>query len=436
MSVDLRSNRVLSLVIFAAVLGVLHRIDLLHTFRSYRTFMLIALGLFLFSLVQLLLSWWDKRHEITPEQQVELDQLNVVVNIPVYNEDPPLLDRALFAVFGQTRLPNHVEVVDDGSKVDYTEVREYWMENHPAGVKFTWARQENRGKKRAQAVTFAHVTDADIYVTLDSDSTLEYRAIDEALKPFVDPKVQSVAGLELAYNYKRNAVTRVNAVRSLVWQLITCTAQSVFGDVLVNRGTFAAYRGALIRENLENYVDETFFGYHIELGDDAALTLFARGRGKAVQQTTAVQFAMYPETLSHHVRQWIRWMRGLTIRTFWRLKYLPWRSYGWIYTVINLWMFFATTAIIAIVVASWPNSETYAVSALIFGSLWGIVMGMRVFAVKRSDESRWTRFGQLLLYPVALVWVLLVLRPLRFVGIFGCLRQGWGTRKDVEVFAK
>ncbi len=37
------------------------------------------------------------------------------------------------------------------------------------------------------------------------------------------------------------------------------------------------------------------------------------------------------------------------------------------------------------------------------------------------------------LMPVAAVWYLLVLRQIRFYGIATCYRQGWVTRKKVEV---
>lgn len=173
---------------------------------------------------------------MTPAQQARLNRLKVTVNIPVYNEDPLIPDRALYALFTQTLLPDRVEVVDDGSTRDYSEVRAYWQQHHPSAVEFSWVWQPNQGKKRAQARTFT-TADADIFVTLDSDTTLERSALREGLKPFADRRVQSVAGVELAWNYRKNWLTRLNSTRSLIWQMLSCSAQSVAGDVLVNRGT-------------------------------------------------------------------------------------------------------------------------------------------------------------------------------------------------------
>jgi glycosyltransferase involved in cell wall biosynthesis len=323
-------------LVVGSALGVWRRTDLYIAYQHAHLLMGTLAVLFALTLIQFAIAMLERPFAVTPAQQARVDRLRVTVNVPVYNEDPLILDRALYALFAQTRLPNRVEVVDDGSTRDYSQIRSYWEQHHPSTVRFSWAWQPNQGKKRAQARTFA-ADDADIFVTVDSDTALERHALSEGLKPFADRQVQSVAGVELAWNHRENWLTRLNSTRSLIWQMLSCSAQSVFGDVLVNRGTFALYRAPVIRENLRAYVDETFFGRRVDLGDDAALTLFARARGRAVQQPSAIQFAMYPDTLSHHFRQWTRWMRGSTIRTFWRIRYLGMGSYSWWFTVINLW---------------------------------------------------------------------------------------------------
>ena len=101
--------------------------------------------------------------------------------------------------------------------------------------------------------------------------------------------------------------------------LSTWGAQSELGDVLVNRGPFALYWAQNIREIVYAYTHETFIGkLPIILGDDAALTLFSRDRGRTVQQVNAFCYAMHPETFRQHFKQWTRWMRGSIIRDCWR----------------------------------------------------------------------------------------------------------------------
>jgi hyaluronan synthase len=417
-------------VVFVAEL--LHHLDIIATHRADRVLMLIWTGTFALSIVQLAISWRDRPRTVTERQQRNLDRLRITVNIPVYNEDPELIDRALFALFRQTRLPSRVQVVDDGSGVDYSEIIEYWHAHHPESVDFSWVRQENRGKRHAQARTFYGDT-ADVFITLDSDTALERHAVEEGLKPFADPRVQSVAGLELAFNQNSNWLTRVNGVRQLAWQLSACAAQSVMGNVLVNRGTYALYRADVVRDNLDNYLAENFFGHNVRFGDDSLLTTFALGRGRAVQQTSAVQLTMYPENLDHHLRQWARWMRSSTIRTFWRIRHLSLSSYGWWITVINLWLFFASTIASIAAIAMWPVAHQFILDAVAAPVIWMYLTCVRNFIVDRSDETLADQLDTFVLVPIAFAWLLAVLKPLRLWGMSTCWRTGWGTRAKVEV---
>lgn len=416
-----------------AAVGVFRHGDFFLLYKADRLLMGLWAVVFMLTVAQWFMSWRERPATVSRRGMAYLDTLVVAVNVPVYNEDRAVLDRCLYALFSQTRLPDIVEVVDDGSAVDYSDVRSYWLRHCPRGTRLYWVRQENRGKKQAQARTFSSVR-ADILVTLDSDTALERRAIQEGLKPFADRRVQSVAGLELAYNHHRNWLTRLSGTRSLIWQLLSCSAQSIFGDVLVNRGTFALYRAAVIQDNLDAYLYETFFGNPVHLGDDAALTLFARGRGRAVQQPSAIQLAMYPESLSHLFRQWTRWMRGSTVRTFWRIRYLPIMSWSWWFTVISLWTFLASTGAVVAAAVEWHSSRAYVLTTLLATGVCAFAQAVRIFSVVRSDESWFGRFRSFLLSPFVGVWVLFVLRPLRFYGICTCMRQGWVTRtKKVEV---
>ena len=418
--------------VIGAAIGIWRRADLYVAYERAHLLMGTLAVLFVLTLIQLAVAMFERPYTLTPARQARVDRLKVTVNIPVYNEDPLILDRALYALFTQTLLPDRVEVVDDGSTRDYSEVRAYWQQHHPSAVEFSWVWQPNQGKKRAQARTFT-TADADIFVTLDSDTALERSALREGLKPFADRRVQSVAGIELAWNYRKNWLTRLNSTRSLIWQMLSCSAQSVAGDVLVNRGTFALYRAAVIRDNIDAYVDEAFFGRPVDLGDDAALTLFAQARGRAVQQPSAIQFAMYPDTLSHHFRQWTRWMRGSTIRTFWRIRYLRILSYSWWFTVINLWTFGAATATIIVCVALWPQSRFFAATTAIASIGWSYAMAVRMFAIIRSDEPWPARLISFAITPAVVAWSTFVLRPLRLYGIATCLHQKWVTRHVVEV---
>lgn len=66
----------------------------------------------------------------------------------------------------------------------------------------------------------------------------------------------------------------------------------------------------------------------VTFSDDSLLTLYALVRGRVVQQPTAVVFTAMPEELGHHLRQYLRWMRGSSLRSRWRVRYLPARQTG------------------------------------------------------------------------------------------------------------
>jgi hyaluronan synthase len=403
--------------------------------RAYLPLLPLWALTFTLSTLPLFICWADRPYTVTPRQRRQLAGLRVVVAVPVYNEDPGLLDRCLWSLANSSRPPDVIHVVEDGPSVDYSMLREHWLAHCPA-VQWT-VLPSNVGKKRAQSVVFTSHPDADIFITVDSDTTLEHRAIEEGLKPFADPGVASVAGIEEVHNKRANWLTMAAAARNTYSQLVSWSTQSVFGDVLINRGTFALYRASVIREIVPAYVGETFLGHPIKLGDDSMLTLFSRARGRTVQQVTAFSMPMYPERLSHHLRQWTRWSRGGSIRNYWRVRYLPVRSWGWWWTVLSLYYTIGSLALPVFFALTWPHSAHLLAFLLLSVIIWAYGASPHVLRVRREGETAWFRLGTMLAYPAGLLWSFYCLRPVRLYGIVTCLRQGWVTRQDgVEVTAE
>lgn len=434
-TVEIRAIRKSFFLVFAVLvlaIGAIRHVNFVVEFAGYHVLMISWATVFLLAVIQWLIAFLEYPYTGSPERY---RPLKVVVALPVWNEDRATLDRVLYSLAIQTRPPDIVHVVDDGStKVKYDDIIQHWKRDPVLGERLIWQWQRNAGKKHAQAACFAAHPDADIFVTVDSDTTLAPNAIEEGIKPFAVPDVQSVAGLELAWNQTKNSLTLMTSARTLSWQLLSCAAQNVAGgDVTVNRGTYALYRGDLIRETLPAYLNETFLGRPVKLGDDAALTLFAQRRGKAVQQPTAACLSMYPEDLGHHFRQWTRWMRGSTIRTCWRLRYLDLTSYSWWFTVISTWTFLASIGVTTAIILTWPRSMEYMAASIIAMIVWAILMALRTTTVRRSDQTWVDRLLLVVMAPAAAAWVTLVLRPVRIYGIATFLRQGWVTRSEVEI---
>ncbi len=398
-------------------------------------FALIFTMAFLILAWQMMLAFVERPKAISERDARMLAHLNLTVNVPVYNEDPALLAGCLVSLFSQSRLPDHIFVVDDGStKADYSLVRrEFKAVAHYLGVRATWLKTPNRGKRHAQGETVKITPEADIYVTVDSDAILDYQAIEEVIKPFADPGVQSVAGLVCAANNQKNLLTRFTDLWFVVGQLVDRSSLSAMGAVLVNSGVLAAYRADVIRDNLNSYLNETFFGRRVEFSDDSMLTIFALLRGKAVQQPTAFAFTAMPENLQHHLRQYIRWMRGAFIRTWWRFKYLPLSSYAYWGHLLGWIQMMVSTAIFVTLFVIGPATGNFSPYYIVIPLLVGYGQSLRYLTFRRRDERFRSQLLTWFLSPVASLWAFFVLRFVRWYAMCTCLKTGWGTRQDVEV---
>ncbi|MFD8771474.1 glycosyltransferase [Streptomyces sp. NPDC059916] len=402
--------------------------------RTASRLSLVWLALFFVFLAQTLMYHLERPRRLTPRLSRQLDELHVSILVPVYNEDPGYLKLGLESFLRQTRLPNSVHIVDDGStSSDYADVRAWWHRAAAeAGVTSTWQRVPNGGKRHAQAHAVRVSPEADIYITCDSDSCFAPNAVAEALAPFTRPRVQSVAGIVIATNNRANLFARITDLWFTTTQLVDRSGQSAVGAVMVNSGPLAAYRAGIIRDNLGSYLNETFMGRPVMFSDDSLLTLYAQERGLTVQQPSAVVFTAMPEKWSHFSRMYLRWMRGSTIRSVWRMRYLSMaRPAFWLHMLrwfqmflvqmVTVWLLFVEP----IAFDNLPPATMLWVPFLI-----GWAQGLRYLGVIRSDERIRSRALTWLLMPLAIVMAWTVLRWLRWYGIATCARTGWGTRQN------
>lgn len=407
-------------------------------YQQFKPFFLLFGGLFFFQLVLATFSGSFRARSQAETDRADLTR--VIVVVPVYNESETSLREGLESFFYQTHLPAEIHIVDDGSRDDYVDLQNWFLSRASAmEIAATWTKQPNAGKRMAQDTAFSKITDATnaIIVTIDSDGVLAPDAIEKGLIPFRDPQVQSVAGIVVAKNAQDNALARFTDLIFVAGQqLIDRAAMSVFGNVLVNSGGLAFYRPEVIADaRASGYVSERFFGREIQFSDDSYLTLFALMRGKTVQQTSTFVFADMPVTFSHHIRQQLRWNRGSFIRSWWRLRHLKVWSYGFIRQVLGYVVFFSMMVIILqifvlepLVSGSLPPWQFFVIPILL-----AFVQNTRYFSVRRNDMSLRSQIGTYLLTPVAVLWSLFVLRPLRLWGFATCLKTGWNTRTSVEI---
>lgn len=388
-------------------------------------------------------SWFERPIRVPAGARSVVESLRITVQVPVYNEDERALRACLESLLTQSRLPGRIAVVDDGSKADadggipYRTTRDWLAERGRAlGIDVTWSRTVNRGKRHAQMHALTD-DDADVFVTLDSDSVLDSRALEEGVKPFADTRVMSVAGSILVLNSRSNALTALISILYVPFTRGFRSAQSILGSVTVNSGTLAFYRAQVVRKHADAYPRERFAGREMQMNDDSMLTMYALLEGRTVHQPSSFAFTLVPETWTHYRKQALRWMRGTFIRTLWWLRYMPlsrppfWMALAEISQLVLALLF--GTIIVWSVIAQ-PAAGRLVVSAIFVALLMNYLIALRFFSVARSDESTAFRLLVFALAPVAGMWRLLVLRPMQLYAIATCRRvSSWGTRDDVEV---
>lgn len=358
--------------------------------------------------------------------------------IPVYNEDTTTFARVLESISNQSHRPDHIYVVEDGSREDLAcrAAFEEWAASQQSdGIVARYHYQQNAGKREAQAVAFRSLMDdTDVFITIDSDTVLDPHAIEEGLRPFADDSVMSVAGLLLDLNRSKWRV-RVLGLGFVSSFTNGRAAWSAWKGVAVNCGGLAFYRTEVVRENLVDYLTQRVFGKLAKFGDDRMLTQFATLHGKTVFQETSAAYTLMPDRFSHLTRQRVRWWKSFWWGGLWILRHQsPARSVWWL--VLSQYITFLLNAVVfpaCLIVypiiegrLPWP--------LLIYIALLSYLRSARTLVIRRPDVSGLRQFLEFLVLAPLSSLLMIYLGPLLQYWALVTLRSSaWGTRKQVEV---
>ncbi len=361
--------------------------------------------------------------------------VRAAVVVPLYNEDPGAFAACLDSLRAQTRRPDEVWVVDDGSTSDTCArlARQRQAAFAAAGVVLHVARfPVNRGKRHAQAHAFRR-SGADVFVTVDSDTVLDPHALAEGLKPFRDPRVMAATGRVRALNATANLLTRLIDLRYANAFLYERAAYSALGAVLCCCGSLSFYRSRIVQQNLADFVHQRFLGVEVHYGDDRRLTNYALREGRVVFQATCLGHTAVPERFGHWLRQQLRWNKSFIRETWWCLtRFRPW-SWPWVLSALELttWVAMSVALVFALVVRS---GEAGLAALWFYGANAAFLAYARsVRYIGEPDLPLARQIGVFLLAPLYAVVHVFVLIPLRLVAFATLRRTGWGTRSTVEV---
>jgi hyaluronan synthase len=373
-----------------------------------------------------------------PVRGESADSYYVAAVITVHNEDPETFRRCLESLLLQTRRPDVLTIVDDGSAardcLDLAHASRREFEELGTMLSVVHFRQ-NRGKRQGLAAGFRRAWDADLYVCIDSDTELKFDAIEKSLRYFADPRVQAVTGWVLAANWNSNLLTRLIDLRYANAFLCERAAYSQLGSVLCACGSLALYRGSAVRKYLDDFLTQQFLGLPCTYGDDRRLTYYCLREGQVRLAANAIAWTVVPETMGHFLRQQLRWSKSFLRESWEMLTSMPLRRVCWWLTCLEIttWVTF-TTMLLYVMLMRPLVSGHISVTSYLTATL--LLSYARSGHYLRSDHPHCNRFDRIITYALAPVYGLIhivLLLPLRFVAVFTLRDNSWGTRSQVEV---
>ena len=264
-----------------------------------------------------------------PSPPASFDKAPILtVIIPAYNEGP-MVKKAIYSVLA-SRYPREkleIFVVDDGSRDDT------WKHIKSAHSEFpdliTAVRFPNNKGKRAALEKGFRKARGEIVVTVDSDSVIERDTLLAIAGPFRDPGVGAVAGKVVVYNKSQGIIPKMLQVRYILAFDMLRAVQSTYSTVYCCPGALSAYRTSVVRQVLEQWINQTFLGVSCTYGEDRSLTNYILSRGfNTVYQRSARVHTVVPWTYEKLCKMYLRWDRSYIRETF-RFFRILWKRPLW-----------------------------------------------------------------------------------------------------------
>ncbi|WP_167044563.1 IPT/TIG domain-containing protein [Salinibacterium sp. ZJ454] len=340
------------------------------------------------------------------------------VVVPVYREDPDVLERCLRTWLRED--PTEVILVVD-------DLDDALLE-HLHGLNFEkvhileW---HHTGKRGALGAGVRRAT-GEVVVFADSDTEWRPGMLASLQMPFVDPKVGGVGSRQHVYLPQTNVWRRV-----AYWMLNTryldyVPAMSRRGGVACLSGRTAAYRRSAITPLLPALEHEIFLGRQCVAGDDGRLTWLVLASGfTTVHQDTAQADSMFPDDLKAFLRQRVRWSRN-SYRC-----YLTAASQGWLWgqpfvtqvTVLQILLTPISMGATIWYATSWIREGGWIAAAIVLA--WAIG-GRALRGVSHLMENP----REIVLAPLVALTIAVIALPIKLWAGITMNKQGWLTRQE------
>jgi N-acetylglucosaminyltransferase len=343
---------------------------------------------------------------------------DVDVIIPCYNEEPALLAaclRSLRAQDYQGRV--RVWVVDDGSRNRAALAPVLRSEADPA-----WRvtlLDGNQGKRIAQGAAL-WAGQAEVVLTVDSDTTIAPDGIRRIVAPLRDDRIGAVTGDVRPSNPDATWLTRLIETRYRLLFERERAAQGFFGAVLCCAGPFSAYRRKVVERIWQRYVGHRFWGSRRVFGDDLELTNLVLAAGYRSQYEPRAKAATHvPATLLRYARQQLRWNRSFYRELPQILRLLPGRTR---FLAVDIAGQTLLPLLLAVGLSVTVGDALLYRSRLPWDAAALVVMALASRGLAPSGPS-----GRRFAVQYGLVFVVLLL-PIRFWAACTLFQSRWGTR--------
>lgn len=223
-----------------------------------------------------------------------LSESNLTVLIPAYNE-AKVIGHTLESLGAQTRRPDRILVVDDGSGDDTGQIA--------AGFGADVVRPASNTGSKAGAINFGlGSVESEWLVVLDADTALAPDALQQLLSAAQEQKVGAACGLVLPQRV-RTLWERARFVEYLLAFGLIKPVQDWYRFPLVASGCFSLYRTEIIKR-LGGFPTDT-------VGEDLDLTWRLYEAGESVKYVSrAICYPVEPPNLHFMRKQLTRWSHG------------------------------------------------------------------------------------------------------------------------------
>lgn len=231
------------------------------------------------------------------------------VIVPAYNEGRHVYDTIKSIVASDYDPAKFtITVVDDGS-TDDTRVWIRKAVDEMPQVRAIYL-PRNSGKKHALSAAIRS-SNAEVLITVDSDSTIEKDAISNIVKPFVNEKIGAVAGNIRVQNINEGAIPQMLDIIFVFCYEFLRSSQSRYGTVLCTPGALSAYRRQAVLPLLDEWLNQRFLGEYTSIGEDRALSRMLLCQDwEVVFQGSATSYTNIPASYSKVCKMLLRWVRG------------------------------------------------------------------------------------------------------------------------------